>query len=321
MMKSPILFIIFKREDTTARVFKRIREARPPRLYIAADGPRNNRIGEKEACEITRRVVENIDWPCEVHKLFREENLGCGKGVSSAITWFFQHESEGVILEDDILPHIDFFSYCDEMLEKYRDDTSIQMICGHSVFNEKFQNKSYYKSSFMQIWGWASWRRVWNTYEFDAAKIDKNNLLQKIQQRVPENAFLHFKDTYDMMSKHKDDTWDYQLFYNQMMFNRYSIISYTNQTYNIGFDSDDSTHTTGKNEQEDKNLAYSSYPIDHPICLCENKEADYINMINTGQYLSNHLDLLIRKIKRNIRPFLLKIGIYNKLKAFKYNYL
>ena len=131
-MKSAILFIIFKRPDTTKRVFERIREAQPPRLYIAADGPRSNKPGEAEKCAAARKVVETIDWPCEVHRLYRDENLGCGKGVSSAITWFFEHEEQGIIIEDDILPHIDFFKYCDEMLDRYKDDERIQMVCGRS---------------------------------------------------------------------------------------------------------------------------------------------------------------------------------------------
>ena len=99
-MKSPILFLIFKREDTTKLVFERIREVKPSKLYIAADGPRADRPDEAEKCMVTRKIVENIDWPCEVHKLFQEKNLGCGLGVSTAISWFFEQEEEGSYISE-----------------------------------------------------------------------------------------------------------------------------------------------------------------------------------------------------------------------------
>ena len=137
-MKSPVLFIIFIREDTTRKVFEKIREAKPPRLYIAADGPRPGRPDDIEKCKATRSIVNDIDWECEVKTLFRDENLGCGKGVSSAITWFFDNEPEGIIIEDDILPNMEFFKFCDEMLEKYRDDERIQLVAGFNSFFDGF---------------------------------------------------------------------------------------------------------------------------------------------------------------------------------------
>ncbi len=143
-MKSPVLFLIFNRPDTTAKVFEAIREARPPKLYIAADGPRPNRAGEKDRCEVTRAIATQVDWPCEVKKLFRDENLGCGKAVSEAITWFFENEPEGIILEDDILPHPDFFPYCDEMLEKYRDNDRVGIISGHNHIYRDLNRESSY---------------------------------------------------------------------------------------------------------------------------------------------------------------------------------
>lgn len=108
-MNTPILFLVFNRPDTTIRVFETVRQAKPPRLYVAADGPRKDKIGEKEKCEEVRSIIKKVDWSCEVKTLFRDENLGCGRAVSQAITWFFEQEEEGIILEDDILPHPDFF--------------------------------------------------------------------------------------------------------------------------------------------------------------------------------------------------------------------
>ena len=112
-IKTAILFLVFNRPDTTTKVFQMIRQAKPPRLYIAADGPRKNKEGEEEKIAKVRAIVNNIDWPCEVKTLFRDKNLGCKKAISEAITWFFKNEDQGIILEDDCLPHLDFFSYCE----------------------------------------------------------------------------------------------------------------------------------------------------------------------------------------------------------------
>lgn len=317
-MRAAVLFIIFKREDTTLKVFERIREARPPKLYVAADGPRIDRTGEKEACQKTRAIIDRIDWPCEIHKLFRDKNMGCGHGVSDAITWFFSHEAEGIILEDDILPHIDFFSYCDEMLEKYRDNERIQMICGHSVFIDGInRDVSYYMSSFMHIWGWATWRRVWTTYKLDAALLPKKEFLSKLGKRVPLKAVLHFKDAFHMMVAHNNDTWDYQMYFNQILYDRYSIISYKNLTTNIGFASVDAVHTDGKNQLEENNPTFSPYPIIHPLHLDTDLDADYINMINSHQYINSIGELYFRKLKRIVKPTLTKWGIYSRLKILK----
>src|SRR4051794_16793681 len=119
-VRSPLLFIIFNRPDTTQKVFDQIKKAKPTRLYVAADGPRITRTSDYILCKQTRNIVNDIDWDCEVKTLFREKNLGCKEAVSSAITWFFENEEEGIILEDDCLPADSFFKFCDLLLEKYR---------------------------------------------------------------------------------------------------------------------------------------------------------------------------------------------------------
>src|SRR5882762_10017668 len=129
---TPVLFLIFNRPETTRRVMEAIRKIRPKKLYIAADGPRPDREDDVDKCREVREIASVIDWDCDVTKLFRKENLGCGKGPSSAITWFFEHETEGIILEDDCLPSPSFFSFCAELLERYRYDTRIMEIGGNN---------------------------------------------------------------------------------------------------------------------------------------------------------------------------------------------
>ena len=131
MYNTPILFLIFNRPDTTKVVFERIREIKPSRLYVAADAPRQGKDKEAELCRQSRSIIDSVDWPCEVKTLFREENLGCKKAISSAITWFFEQEEYGVILEDDCLPDLSFFRFCEELLIKYKDDERIGHIGGN----------------------------------------------------------------------------------------------------------------------------------------------------------------------------------------------
>lgn len=289
-MKSPVLFIIFKREDTTRRVFERICEAQPPRLYIAADGPRKDRTDEAEKCMATRKVVEEIDWPCEVHKLFREENLGCGKGVSSAITWFFDHEEQGIIIEDDILPHIDFFRYCDEMLERYKDDDRIQMIAGSNEFYNDYKTEnSYYLSRYFHIWGWASWRRVWKTYEFDTNKLPQQLYMENLNKLLPKKSAKYFEHVFRTMQNYKNDTWDYQLYFNQVIFGRYTITNYRNMVQNIGILDEGASHPTSVSRHIRKLLnrnVESPYPINHPKLLSEDYDADIVTMKNSRVYIA-----------------------------------
>lgn len=285
-MKSPVLFIIFKREDTTRRVFERIREAQPPRLYIAADGPRKDHLGEVEKCLAARKVVETIDWPCEVHRLYRDENLGCGVGPSTAITWFFEHEEQGIIIEDDILPHIDFFRYCDEMLDRYKDDERIQLIGGRNYLFDGYDSEvSYFMTSYGHIWGWASWRRVWKTYEYDVNKIPKDIYSERLYRRLPRRAADFFMKIYEMMQDYRIDIWDYQFAVNRFYYERYSILPFTNMIENIGFDSQDSTHTIGINKREANYKASSPYPLVHPEVLKVNDELEYLCMKNSGDYV------------------------------------
>lgn len=298
-MKSPVLFVVFNRPEVTKLAFERIRQVRPPKLYIAADGPRINRPDDIVKCEKTRSIAACVDWPCEVHKLFQDKNLGCGKGVSTAISWFFEHEEEGIIIEDDIVPHIDFFSYCDEMLEKYRNDERIQLIAGRNHFYHGYQSDvSYYMSSYFAIWGWATWRRVWDTYEFETQKLDKKQYLDKLSKRISRPSYKFYKTIFYYMYNHKIDTWDYQLYFNQIINDRYSIIPYVNMTENIGLGIEDSTHTLDKDDLKSNHKAISPYPIIHPDEIKTDLEADELYRINNGVYIRPLLQRIIGRIKR-----------------------
>ena len=144
MFNTPILFVIFNRLDTTFKVFEKIREIKPKKLYIAADGPRKQIEGENEKCAKVRSIETLVDWDCEVKTLFQSENLSCGPAVSTAISWFFNNEEQGIILEDDCLPNTSFFHFCEEMLNYYKENETIMHIGGTNFQDGRMYGKADY---------------------------------------------------------------------------------------------------------------------------------------------------------------------------------
>lgn len=156
-LKTPVAFLIFNRPDTTRRVFAEIAKARPPKLLVVADGPRADHPDDVEKCAAVRAIIDGIDWDCKVLTNYSDINLGCKRRVSSGLDWVFDTVEEAIILEDDCLPHPAFFRFCEEMLNKYRDDKRIAMISGDNFqFGRKRTEYSYYFSRYPHIWGWAS---------------------------------------------------------------------------------------------------------------------------------------------------------------------
>lgn len=209
-MKSAVLFLIFNRPDTTQIVFEEIRKAKPPRLYVAADGPRSGRECEFEICLQTRSIVESIDWECEVKTLFRKGNLGCRAAVSSAIDWFFENEEEGLILEDDIVPAPEFFEYCDLMLDRYRDQSRVMMVSGFNPLGANLESSSYFFSQNPTIWGWATWRSRWLQYDVNMTEWSPNLFTKLIKHKLPLYVQEYFLDAYQKTKDGLLNTWDYQ---------------------------------------------------------------------------------------------------------------
>lgn len=231
---TPILFLIFNRPGTTAQVFARIREAKPGKLYIASDGPR---FSEEEAlCGQVREIAAAVDWDCEVLTLFRENNLGCGLAVSQAISWFFEHETEGIILEDDCLPSDSFFGFCSSMLEKYRNDERIGHINGSNYQSGMVRGDgSYYFSTLTHVWGWAGWRRVWKDYDMKMQTYPLFERMNYIDQMPAHAPFKNYwNNRFRFYSKGNTDTWDFQYSYLNLINRRLSVIPNANLISNIG---------------------------------------------------------------------------------------
>jgi len=173
-MAQPVLFLVYKRLDLVKQVFASIKEYQPERLYVAADGAKSD--ADFDVCRQVREyILESIDWECEVTTLFRDQNLGSSLAVSSAITWFFEHEEEGIILEDDCLPTPSFFIFCEKMLEKYRKDDEVMHIAGCNSYGEIPIKEDYFFSKYSLSWGWATWSRAWKKFDYHLSFLAEQN--------------------------------------------------------------------------------------------------------------------------------------------------
>ncbi|WP_296643792.1 hypothetical protein [Roseinatronobacter sp.] len=263
-LTTPVLFLVFNRPETTARVFEAIRQARPPRLYVAADGAREGREGEAERTADVRRIATAVDWPCEVRTLFRDRNLGCRDAVSRAITWFFENEEEGIILEDDCLPAQSFFWFCEAMLERYCDDMRIGQVSGLMRFAQQAPSDySYFFSRFGPIWGWATWRRAWTNYDVDVAPEVQRNM-PDIIETVTFDPFERARrlDIMQRIVERRLDTWDYQWGMAKYASHQLSIIPRVNMVQNIGLDG--GTHQTDSAENRELVAHELDFPLRHP---------------------------------------------------------
>ena len=303
--KSAILFVLFNRPDTTQRVFDQIRDAKPKRLYLTADGPRPGFPDDEELCRRTKEIVGEIDWDCEVKTLFRDENAGCKNGVSAAINWFFSQEDEGIILEDDCLPAISFFKFCDTLLEKYRHDTRIRHITGCNLqFGKKWGNSSYYFSNRTHVWGWASWRRVWDDYDLNLDKYHETDIKQQMKNIYDDDLVAEsWANIFKELKAGKINSWAYPLDFANFFNNGLVIIPNENLISNIGF-SADATNTLNKNS------IYANIPlveiteIHHPLFVVPEKQAD-LSIINRDFDIAERRrkqNAWHRKIKRWFKP-------------------
>ena len=273
-METPILFLIFNRPDTTQKVFERIREIQPKYLYIAADGPRKDKAGEYELCERTRAII-NVDWNCEVKTLYRAKNLGCGLAVSQAISWFFEQVEKGIILEDDCLPDLSFFTFCEILLEKYKNNQTIMHIGGtNSQFGIKRGDDSYYFSKYPHIWGWATWKRAWLKYKSEFTKEEKlQNIIPFYNFNKMEIEF--WESQWEILnSDSKIDTWDIQWTFSCWLNNGISIVPNYNLISNIGFN-ETATHTKSKESKLANIATVKLKKIIHPNLIAINNTADY----------------------------------------------
>jgi hypothetical protein len=240
--------MVFNRPAVTEQVFARIAAAKPHRLLIVADGARSHVAGEDEKVREVRRIVQRVDWPCDLSVNFSERNLGCRNRISSGLEWVFAQEENAIILEDDCLPAPSFFRYCDELLEKYRDEPRVMTVCGSNWLRETPSAHSYLFTTHMSIWGWATWRRAWRSFDVDLKSWPQRKLERPFAQLMSRKEAGALTRTLDNLADANPamrtlNTWDFQWFYNCYVHGGLAITPAANMVSNIGFGAE-ATHTS-----------------------------------------------------------------------------
>jgi hypothetical protein len=279
-------------------VFQRIRELQPRYLFVSADGPRIQKENEIERCNAARKIIEKVDWVCEVKTHYSDVNLGCKVGVSSGIDWFFDQVEEGIILEDDCLPDRTFFQFCSGMLEHYRHNDRVMHIGGTNFQDGKIRGTgSYYFSSIPHIWGWATWRRAWKNYDVSISSFPallKNSEFERLF--TDERIRKYWLKNFDLVHSKRKDTWDIQWVYAVSINQGLSIIPNINLVSNIGFE-EGATHTFNKSDPLANRSAESLNSIVHPSAVVPDRQADAYTF---KKYLSpNKISKLWRLLRRH----------------------
>ena len=320
MFNTPVLLLIFNRPETTVAVFEQIKQLQPKYLFVAADGARKAKEGEAALCEAARKIVlQGIDWPCEVATLFRDENIGCKNAVSQAIKWFFTTVEQGIILEDDCVPDESFFYFCEELLEKYKDDSTVISIGGTNLGYTFTTDQSYGFSRVMNFWGWATWKRSIKLVDYDMELWKnirfKNWFLHKRLNKksgVDLNWVKYWREYFDLTSVGLINTWDYQWIFAQLYYKNISIFPAKNLIKNIGF-ADNATHTNYPDHPISKlDLQTISLPLRHPKTksIDEYYEEGYIKKV----WFENKKESLFSFFKTKLLyiPFLNRINVIIK---------
>jgi hypothetical protein len=306
LTQSPVLLIGFNRPTTTNLVLNEIAKVQPKKLYVALDGPRDEHVEDEEKCKLVKEIVSNISWDCELKTLYREKNLGCKYAVSSAISWFFEHEEMGIIVEDDCLPSPDFFRFCDQLLDHYKNDTRVRFITGCNFQNnQRINDATYYFSKLSHVWGWASWKRVWDDYDVELEKYKDINPLSLFHD-IFQNELLagDWNNIFNDLINHKINTWDYQLAICNMFNHGLSIIPNANLVSNIGIGVD-STHTFHSAGFDHLQFGKLDKQIIHPTTFLISHEAD-----NNTLFREFNIEERMKEKKRN--RFWKKIKFWKK---------
>ncbi len=282
MLQTPVTFIVFNRPDLTQIVFDEIRKVQPKQLFVIADGPREPEEWDK--CKAARKIIETVDWDCKISRNYSDVNLGCRERVSSGLNWMFKQVEEAIILEDDCVPNISFFRFCEQLLAKYRMDNRIMLISGYNAQQSWQSDKQdYFFSHLGGIWGWASWGRAWKKFDLEMTHLDEVIQRQKLRHllgeqlgKIRENQFL------DCRNK-QIDTWDYQWAYSRHINSGLAIVPSRNLIENIGF-REDATHTKHSNRRKvyAKNM---EFPLRKNDILIPDAEYDELFFKNNENFI------------------------------------
>jgi len=280
---TPVALIIFNRPDTTRKVLDVLRKVKVSELFVIADGPRIDSSSDPQLCTETRSVIDEIDWPCNIYRHFHDKNLGCGHNPATGIDWVFSQVDECIILEDDCIPHLSFFPYCQEMLDRYKNDTRIMMVSGNNHLLNRIQiPESYFFSINTQTHGWATWRRAWEKYDFymtDWPLVGTfewlNNLLN--HRRYAKSWLKILNWTYHEANKNPEySVWDFQWTYACWKNHALNVIPSVNLVTNAGYGENSTHEMPSDHPLANLPLNEMKFPLKHPIVTFQNYKADMV---------------------------------------------
>jgi len=273
-LRTPVVLLCFNRPAKTQAVMRAIRAARPSRLFVVADGARAGVAGEAEACAAVRRIATDVDWPCEVITDFAPQNLGCYRRVSSGLSWAFGQSEELIVLEDDCLAQPDFFAFCDELLERYRADERVFAISGDNFQKGGPRTQdSYYFSQIFHCWGWASWRRAWQSVDLEMTQWPALRKGAWLEDALADQGLVdYFTRAFDDTYHGRNSSWAYRASFSSLVQGRINILPNVNLVRNIGLD-DDATHTVGQGNME-RAVGRMEFPLRHPVSFIVDRRAD-----------------------------------------------
>jgi len=299
--ETPILILAWRRPNHLKKVIDSLRLIKPINLYIACDGPNHFLENEVKKVDATRKVIANaIDWECNIKKKYSDVNQGCQIGVSSAISWFFQHVEEGIILEDDCVAHLDFYYYCEQLLDRYRLDKRIWCISGSNFQkNIKRGDGSYYFSRYNHCWGWATWKRCWEKYDSNLKnwpKLKNSKLFNNFFERDIEK--IYWEKIFDSLYfNNYPDSWAYRWTFTCFINGGLTALPNQNLVNNIGF-GEDATHTKSF-FKPDTNIKEGILPIKHPTFFIRDKTADRFTFFDyfKGKYMLFPINVIIKFLR------------------------
>jgi len=288
---TPVAIVVFNRPDTTRKVLSGIAQARPRKLFVIADGPRNDHPEDIEKCAAVRKIFDRLDWKCEVSKRYLDTNLGCGKGPAMGISWVFDHVEQAIILEDDCVADSCFFNFCEEILKRYQHDQRIMMVSGRSnLYDRKPRQYSYYLSRLPSCWGWGTWRRAWRYFDIKVRlwpSLRDTSWLSDIMLNSMEIDYWKILFDKAYADAGEVDYWDYQWAFACWAHQGLAVLPTTNLIRNIGF-GEHATHTKSWADKRAKaNIGNMAFPLRHPPHLVRDRDADRVRYQYYAQSMSS----------------------------------
>lgn len=275
----PVALFNFNRPHLTRQVFEVVRQIKPRRLLLIADGPRASRPDDARLCAEVRAIFDEIDWDCEVSRNFSDTNLGSFKRNSSGLNWVFDTVEEAIILEDDCIPALTFFPYCEELLERYRDDLRVGVIAGNNFVppRGKQRDASYFFSAYALTWGWASWRRVWRQVDMDMSWWKPDTGQKMLRTLFPRSAeWRYWYELYERIhSGQMKNAWDYQLILSSFRHTQCCIIPSVNMVSNIGFGPEGTNCFDETSLMHDVPRGELEFPLVHPADVRRSGSVDH----------------------------------------------